>query len=42
MIIIFCLLLAGCVPDNDNAGVFMQEETVTESALEDDVSGNGV
>lgn len=34
IIITFCLLLGGCVPDNDNTGVPRQEETVTESALE--------
>ena len=42
IIITFCLLLGGCVPNHDNTGVSLQEETVTESALEDDVSGNGV
>lgn len=42
MIITFCLLLGGCVPDHDNEGVSRQEETVLEFALEGGVSGNGV
>ena len=42
MIITICLLLEGCVSDNDDPGVFRQEETVTESALEGGVSGKGV
>lgn len=42
MIITICLLLGGCASDNGNTGIFQQEETVIESALEGGVSGNGV
>ena len=42
IIISICLLLEGCGSDNDDTGVFRQEETVIESVSEGGVSGKGV